>query len=130
MKKSKIKKLSALKAVQKPDKFPKWAMNLVQDASNKEFNRYEPPQAKKDVGWSRAEVPPRQWVNYQWWLFNQWLEYLDAKPPIAPRYETKADLPPASDHTGAIVFVAGEGADGELAYSNGSVWREINDRNL
>lgn len=72
-----VKSKSNLTEVVKPDKFPEWAKNLVQDEYNKEFNRYEPPQAKKDVGWSRGEVPPRQWVNYQAWLTNQWIEYFD-----------------------------------------------------
>lgn len=72
-----VKSKNTVKVLNKPDKFPQWAKNLVQDEHNKEFNRYEPPQAKKDIGWSRGEVPPRQWVNYQAWLTNQWLEYFD-----------------------------------------------------
>jgi len=63
----------------KPNKYPEWAKNLVRDEINKEFNRYEPPQAKKDIGWVRGEVPPRQWVNYQYNLINEWIEYFDSK---------------------------------------------------
>lgn len=127
MNKKQVKQNSVLKEVPRPDKFPEWATNLVQDDFNKEFNRYEPPQAKKDVGWSRGEVPPRQWVNYLLWLTNQWLEYLDNKPPTPPQYATKTDLPDAALNKGAIAYVLDTNS---FAICNGSEWEAIKTANL
>lgn len=112
---------------EKPNKFPEWAKNLVQDEVNKEFNRYEPPQAKKDVGWSRGEVPPRQWVNYQYNLINQWLEYLYTALHKPTHYATKTDLPDPTTSEGWMVYIDDEDS---LAISNGTKWRKIRTQNL
>ena len=112
---------------QKPDKFPEWAKDLVQDPVNKEFNRYEPPTAKKDVGWARGEVPPRQWLNYQAWLVNDWIEYLYDRLHKPTKYTTKSDLPDPTTSEGWIVYIDDEDA---LAVSNGTRWRKIRTQNL
>ena len=57
--------------------YPRWATDLVKDDVNKEYNKYEPPEQKKGVGWSRGEAPPRQWVNYNSDLIARWIEYID-----------------------------------------------------
>ena len=125
--------------IRKPEKFPEWAKDLVQDPINKEFNRYEPPTAKKDVGWARGEVPPRQWLNYQAWLVNDWIEYLYDrlhKPTIyrpinATTSEVEKVLPDPADSEGWIVYIDPQtGQDGYLAISNGTRWRKVRMQNL
>lgn len=118
---------ATLKAAVKPDKFPEWAKNLVQDEHNKEFNRYEPPQAKKDVGWSRGEVPPRQWINYLAWLTNQWLEYLHATQHKPTQYATKTDLPDPAANKGSMAYVLDTNS---FALCDGSAWVGIRTQNL
>lgn len=111
----------------KPNKFPEWASSLVQSDFNKEYNRYEPPQAKKEVGWEYGEVPPRQWVNYQANLTCQWLEYLDSQKHKAAIYAKKEDLPDATESKGFLVFIE----DTELlAFSNGKTWQKLTTEEL
>ena len=57
--------------------YPRWATNIVKDEINNEFNKYEPPEQKKDIGWARGESPPRQWMNYNDDLTAKWIEYID-----------------------------------------------------
>jgi hypothetical protein len=116
-----------LKEIIKPEKFPEWAKNLVQDEINKEYNRYEPPQAKKDVGWLREEVPPRQWVNYKAWLTCQWLEYLYDRLHKPTRYANAAALPDATASEGVMVYIEDQKI---LAVSNGTAWQKITTQNL
>lgn len=59
--------------------YPRWATNIEINPDNGESNKYEPPEAKKDKGWERGEVPPRQWLNYNADLIYQWIKYLDEK---------------------------------------------------
>jgi len=59
--------------------YPEWASEDVQDDLNKEYNKYEPPEQKKKIGWERGESPPRQWMNYNADLIYKWIKYLDEK---------------------------------------------------
>jgi hypothetical protein len=111
----------------RPSQFPEWASRLVQNEINKEFNKYEPPLAKKRIGWELGEVPPRQWVNYMADLTNSWLEYLDAQKHKASIFKTKADLPKATKNKGLLVFVEDTAL---LAFSNGKTWQKITTEEL
>ena len=61
----------------KPDKFPEWANDNPVDPVSGQSARVAPPQSKKDSGWSREEVPPRQWFNWLSWKTNQWILWLE-----------------------------------------------------
>ena len=111
----------------RPDKFPKWASSLVQSELNKEFNRYEPPAAKQEIGWDVGEVPPRQWINYQENLSCQWLEYLDAENHKAAIFSKKEKLPDAKDNIGLMVYIKNTKT---LAFSNGSTWQKLTTEEL
>ena len=114
-------------AKHRPDKFPRWASHLVQSDINKEFNRYEPPPAKQEIGWDVGEIPPRQWVNYKANLTCQWLEYLDTEANKAAVVSRKEKLPKPEDNTGLIVYIKNIKT---LAFSNGSSWQKIVTENL
>ena len=61
----------------KPDKFPEWANDNPTDPTSGQSARVAPPQSKKDSGWSREEVPPRQWFNWLFWKINQWVVWFE-----------------------------------------------------
>ena len=61
----------------KPDKFPEWANDNPTDPVSGQSARVAPPQSKKDSGWSREEVPPRQWFNWLFWKINQWVVWFE-----------------------------------------------------
>jgi hypothetical protein len=106
----------------KPDKYPRWASNIVKNDINKEYNIYEPPEQKKDIGWDLNDVPPRQWFNWLFKVINDWIVYFDSTNN-SPIY-TSGTLPDASSNKGSIVFVSDVGS-GTLAYSDGTSWKKI-----
>jgi len=106
----------------KPKKFPEWASSYVQNPINKEYNRYEPAEAKKKLGWEYGETPPRQWVNYHQNLTCQWLEYLDEHLNQPVKYATKQVLPDAALCQGLLVYVKDTTS---LAVSDGKFWKKI-----
>lgn len=61
----------------KPTKFPEWASQDETDPTSGEANVAEPPESRKDSGWSRREIPPRQWFNWLGRLTYEWIEWLD-----------------------------------------------------
>jgi len=101
----------------KPTRYPEWATIQTQDPITKELNRYEPPQAKKDIGWVRGEAPSRQWVNDQNNLIDAWIKYFDSKSVA-----DKAGLPDATKNTGVTIYVI---ATNELAISDGTTWKKV-----
>jgi hypothetical protein len=111
----------------RPEQFTRWASCLAQSDLNKEYNRYEPPTAKKDIGWEYGEVPPRQLVNYQENLTCMWLEYLDSQKHTAQIYAKKEDLPEARESKGLLVFI--ESCE-LLAFSDGKAWKKLTTENL
>lgn len=60
----------------KPPKLPRWASEDVIDPVTGKPNVQEPPESKKDRGWDRREVPPRQWVNWLHRTMYEWLLWL------------------------------------------------------
>jgi hypothetical protein len=103
--------------------FPAWARLTVENPTNKELNVYEPSEQKKDLGWDLNEVPPRQHFNWLGRQTNLALEYHDYHLN-RPKIYTIATLPVAANNVAQIVFVSDSGG-GILAYSNGSVWKNI-----
>lgn len=73
----------------KPTLFPEWATTLAADPTSGQNNRVEPSAGQKDTGIEYTDrLHPRQYINYQLWLINQWVEYLESTvnqniiPPI------------------------------------------------
>lgn len=60
----------------KPDKFPDWATEEQADPVSGQLNRVEPPEFRKETGWTRREIPPRQWFNWQAWLTGRWIRWI------------------------------------------------------
>lgn len=61
----------------RPDSYPDWAVVPNVDGVSGQLNFLPPPLPKRDTGFDREEIPPRQWVN---WLHREtarWLRYLD-----------------------------------------------------
>lgn len=108
--------------------FPRWASLDVPNTTNGEFNVYEPSEQKKDLGWDLNEVPPRQYFNWLARQTNLALEYHDYHLN-RPKIYTIATLPAAVDNIAQIVFVSDSGG-GILAYSNGTVWKNITTGNV
>lgn len=61
----------------KPDKFPDWALEEEVDPVSGQLNRVEPPEFRKETGWQRREIPPRQWFNWQAWLTGKWIRWIE-----------------------------------------------------
>lgn len=61
----------------RPNKYPRWASEDSTDPVTLSKNVIEPPEEKKDIGWSRGEKPPRNWENWLDRLTYQWIVYLD-----------------------------------------------------
>ena len=62
---------------QKPDKFPDWATEEEIDEVSGQANFVEPPDFRKESGWTRREIPPRQWFNWlarKTGLWFRWVE--------------------------------------------------------
>lgn len=114
----------------KPSKFPKWATTQVEDPVSKQNNFSEPPDSKKQTGWDRLEYPPRQWLNWLFRVINQWIEWLDGNRGQLDTFNV-ADLPSASDRgIGHMVYVLDETGGSVPAFSDGSDWRRVTDRNI
>lgn len=108
----------------KPNKHPRWASESIKNEINGEYNVYEPPEQKKDIGWDVNEVPPRQWFNWLSKTTNDWIVYFDYYLN-RPKIYKKTKLPDATKSKAKIVFVDDEGG-GTLAFSNGVEWKKIN----
>lgn len=108
----------------KPSKFPRWASSVVRNEINSEYNIYEPPEQKKDIGWELNEVPPRQWFNWLFRMINDWLVYFDHRLN-KPQGYLKAKLPDPKKYKAQIVFVK-DVDGGMLAFSDGKNWKQIN----
>lgn len=57
----------------KPTVLPKWAEEDETDPTSGQPNVSEPPEAKKDSGFDRYDVPPRQWINWLARLTYRWI---------------------------------------------------------
>lgn len=115
---------------EKPDKFPDWALEEETDSVSGQVNRVEPPTDRKNSGWTRREIPPRQWWNWLWWKTGDWLRWLDERENRPSEY-TVAQLPSASDEgAGKMVYVSNESGGAVIAFSDGTDWRRVTDREV
>lgn len=74
----------------KPDKFPDWATEEQIDPVSGQANFVEPPDSRKQSGWTRREIPPRQWFNWLSKKNAEWLRW----------FEPRADKVDAATPTG------------------------------
>jgi hypothetical protein len=109
---------------EKPNKYPRWASSSIKNEINGEYNIYEPPEQKKDIGWDLNEVPPRQWFNWLFRTINDWIMHFDHHLN-RPKIYSKATLPDAASCKAQIVFVSNIDG-GTLAFSDGKNWKKIN----
>ena len=63
--------------VDKPDRFPDWATEEQVDPISEQVNRTEPPEFQKESGWTRREIPPRQWWNWTLWTIGRWIRWAE-----------------------------------------------------
>jgi len=106
----------------KPD-FPRWASEDEIDPISGQNNVIEPPVERKSSGWTRHEVPPRQWWNWLHRKTFEWLQFLDETRGQLEIF-TVAELPAASNNEGRLVYVSDIS---EPAYSDGADWRRVTD---
>ena len=86
---------------QKPDKFPDWATEEEIDEVSGQANFVEPPDFRKESGWTRREIPPRQWFNWLARKTGLWFRWLEDQvdpdtSPFMRQSENLADLNDAS----------------------------------
>jgi hypothetical protein len=61
----------------KPIVKPNWATDNQVDPISEQNNVVEPPGTRKQFGFTRLEIPPRQWVNWLFRVLSQWVDYFD-----------------------------------------------------
>jgi len=59
----------------RPDKLPEWATVDEIDPVSGQSNVVEPPPERKESGWTRREIPPRQWFNWLARTVGKWIEW-------------------------------------------------------
>ena len=110
---------------EKPTRFPDWATEERTDPVSGQINRVEPPSQSQESGWTRREIPPRQWLNWLTWKAALWIRWLD------PGNYTVSELPSASEAgAGKMVFVSDESGGPVMAFSDGNNWRRVTDREV
>lgn len=62
----------------KPSSYVEWAETLAADAVTGQNNRVDPGAPKKLTGWNFNEKPPRQDINWLFWLIGQWVDWFDS----------------------------------------------------
>jgi len=112
----------------KPD-FPRWATEEQVDSISGQLNVVEPPPERKDSGWDRHEIPPRQWLNWIALKTYEWLVYIDDTRGQLEIFTVSA-LPSASDNEGRMVYVSDESGGAVTAFSDGTDWRRTTDREV
>lgn len=59
----------------RPEQLPEWATEDQVDDVSGQNNVVEPPAERKESGWDRREIPPRQWQNWLARLYYRWIEW-------------------------------------------------------
>jgi hypothetical protein len=112
--------------MQRPDKYPEWATNNVVSPITKQNNAIEPPTSHKNFGYEAFEQVGRNWLNWLFRYFSNWITYLDSPDPF-----TVATLPTVSTYPlGKIIFVTDESGGSVPAFNDGTNWRRVTDRNI
>lgn len=115
--------------IDRPTKFPDWALTNVIDPTEQTPNVVEPPNEKKQVGWIPHEVVPNNWLNWIHKTSNDWLKYLDSK--VTTPSLVSLDKPLASDvSVGTIIHINNLNEGGTMAFSDGTHWRKISDNSI
>lgn len=60
----------------RPSEYPDWATVEQTDPVSGQLNRVKPSTDKQEEGWTRQEIPPRQWFNWTMWITGRWVRYL------------------------------------------------------
>ena len=63
--------------VEKPSEFPDWATEEQVDSVSGQTNRVAPPSESQESGWTRREIPPRQWWNWTLWTIGRWIRWAE-----------------------------------------------------
>lgn len=63
-------------------------------------------------------------------FFNNVADYLNGRKPVQLLTVSVVSMPSASENTGAMVFVQDETGGAVVAFSDGSNWRRMTDRNI
>jgi len=104
-----------------PDPLPRWATEDQIDPVSGQLNVVEPPEGRKDSGWERREIPPRQWKNWFMRGVTQAVAYFAARDSRVDTFTT-SELPssPSTEDGTPLAFVSDIPA---LAYFDGTDWR-------
>lgn len=78
--------------VDRPTVYPKWADVDETDPVSGQSNVVEPPTAREDSGWTRREIPPRQWMNWLHRWTYRWIAWFDQELQAATNEETPSVL--------------------------------------
>jgi len=114
----------------KPTHYPDWATVEEVDPVSGQINRVEPPTARKESGWDRREIPPRQWMNWNFWLVGLWIRYLESGSFGKLDSYTVSTLPDAAENEARMVYVSDETGGAVTAFSDGTDWRRTTDRQV
>jgi hypothetical protein len=113
---------------ERPDKFPDWAMEDSIDPISLQNNSIEPPDEKKEYGWAYRDKGARNWFNFLGRYTGRWIRYLSEQ-----RFEsfTVSSLPdPEIAGEGSVIYVSDEVDGSVLAFSDGTYWRRVTDREI
>lgn len=112
-----------------PETLPEWASDSVIDPISGQNNFTEPPNERKQRGFDRRQVPPRQWLN---WFMRQtylWIKFFRDSRNKLDSFIV-AELPDATLNDGLMVYVSNETGGGVPAFSDGANWRRVTDREV
>jgi len=76
----------------RPDKLPEWATVDEIDPVSGQSNVVEPPPERKESGWTRREIPPRQWFNWLARYYKRWIEWARDILDAATNIETPGTI--------------------------------------
>lgn len=114
----------------KPTHFPDWATEEEVDGVSGQLNRVEPPSSSKESGWTRREIPPRQWMNWILWKISLWIRFFEERENRPETFEVSS-LPSATTlGAGKIIYVSDAAGGAILVFSDGSDWRRVDDRGI
>lgn len=114
----------------KPNEYPDWATEDQIDPVSGQNNVLEPPPTKKESGWDRSEIPPRQWFN---WLLRKtaaWLRWLEgASGPKTISGATTNDVPSdGSGHTHDLNSSSATTSTSTTTIANSNAVKIVRDR--
>lgn len=114
----------------RPDRLPLWATDIVTETRQVEgtlqelVNREEPTEEFKATGLLYRQNLARQWLNYQFYILNSWVEHLDERYSVGDIHlttssETAAEI---SERLGGSWVNRGSQAIGNVV---AQVWEKV-----